>query len=216
LLRRTLDQRWLAALAGVALLAGCIDASSPGAAVNRGTLSTASGSDRPDSTGADSDAACIETSDEQELARQILTLVNIERAKVGVDPLTWNDSLGRAAQDYSCIMAFDDFFAHFDPNTGDGPAERVTDAGYEFFGVGENLAAGQTSAAEAVEDWMNSPGHRENLLSAEWRETGIGVHRGGSMRFYWVQEFGKPLTRSVKGKPVARTVLTQASPSAAP
>lgn len=137
-------------------------------------------------------ATCIIQIDDEELARQILSLVNIERARVGVAPLTRSDKLTEAAEDYACVMAAEDFFDHVHPVTGEGPGARAAAVGYEFFAVGENLAGGQTTSAEALDGWMNSPSHRTNMLSPEWRETGIGIRRGGSLRIYWVQEFGKP------------------------
>jgi uncharacterized protein YkwD len=123
---------------------------------------------------------------------QVLSLVNIERARIGVGPLTVSAELTQAAEDYACIMAAEDFFDHTDPLTGAGPGERASDAGYSYFAVGENLAAGQRTAAEAVEAWIESPEHRDTLLSPQWKETGIGVRGGGTYGTYWVQEFGRP------------------------
>jgi uncharacterized protein YkwD len=63
-------------------------------------------------------------------------------------------------------------------------------AGYDGRMMGENIAAGQTSAAAVMDAWMNSPGHRANILNCGYREIGVGLYRGGSMRFYWTQNFG--------------------------
>jgi uncharacterized protein YkwD len=185
---------WLAGLLIVGLLSGCNGdgASTPPA----GGASLGPGSDGSvlGSTETAQSADCVEGPDVDDLARQALTLVNIERARVGISPLTLSDTLTKAAEEYACALAAEDFFDHFDPLTGDGPRERVAAAGYEFFGIGENLAGGQTTAAEAVEGWLNSPRHRDNLLHPAWKETGIGVRRGGSLRIYWVQEFGTPVS----------------------
>ncbi len=190
----------------VGLLTGCIGQDAPPAESANGGL-IATGSDQPQAV-ASSAARCIEGLDEDDLAQQVLTLINIERARVGVAPLSWDPTLAGIAEDFACTMAAQDFFDHVNPANGEGPAERAIEGGYEFFGIGENLAGGQTTAAAAVEGWLDSPGHRDNLLSPEWRETGIGVRRGGSLRIYWVQEFGKPATR-----PTAGTALTSATPS---
>ncbi|MCP4247286.1 MAG: CAP domain-containing protein [bacterium] len=190
----------------VGLLTGCIGQDAPPAEYGSGgSLST--GSDQPQAV-ASSTARCFEGLDEEDLAQQVLTLINIERARVGVAPLSWDPTLAKIAEDYACTMAAYDFFDHINPASGEGPAERAVEGGYEFFGIGENLAGGQTTAAAAVEGWLDSPGHRDNLLSPEWRETGIGVRRGGSLRIYWVQEFGKPASRPTPG-----SALTIATPS---
>jgi uncharacterized protein YkwD len=135
---------------------------------------------------------CDRTRDADDLALQILSLINLERARHGVDPVRMNSQLKDAAEDYACTMASEDFFEHINPVTGEGPGDRAAKAGYGFFSIGENLAGGHLNPAEAVEAWMESPGHRTNLLSPEWKESGVGVRQGGSLRIYWVQLFGKP------------------------
>lgn len=190
----------MASLLGVTLLAGCNSA-------GMGVASSDSAARAPSAVAGwsgSSAARCIETADEDQLASQILTLINLERAQLAVAPVTLNPALTKAAEDYACTMAAEDFFAHYHPETGEGPADRATGAGYVFYGVGENLASGQTTAAEAVEGWMDSPGHRENLLSPNWKETGIGVRHSPSYRTYWVQLFGQPRTYG----PVARASAT--------
>ncbi|HUU82239.1 MAG TPA: CAP domain-containing protein [Phycisphaerae bacterium] len=180
-------------LLATALVVGCNSAGAP-AADNGGAATLGQRDAGSAGAGGSSTAArCISQADDEELAGQILALVNIERARVGVTPLTVSEELTLAAEDYACTLIGDDFFDHVHPVTGEGPGARAADAGYEYFAVGENLAAGQPTAAEAFEGWMNSKSHRYNLLSPEWRETGIGVRRGGSLRVYWVQEFGKPV-----------------------
>ena len=176
-----------------ALLVGCNSAGAP-AADNGGATSLAHRDDASiDPSSGSPTAKCTTEADDEELARQLLALVNIERARVGVTPLTISEQLTATAEDYACTMAGEDFFDHVHPVTGDGPGARAAAAGYEFFAVGENLAGGQLTAAEAFDGWMNSPSHRYNLLSPEWKETGIGIRRGGSLRVYWVQEFGNPV-----------------------
>ena len=182
--------RLLACLLGVALLAGCNSTGIAQNAEGSGSLvAESSGTTRADGT----TAKCFVGPSDDELAEQILSLINIERAAIGVSPVTMNPELTTAAERYACTMAATDFFAHIDPETGEGPGDRAAEVGYQYFAVGENLAGGQTTAAEAVDGWMESPLHRDNLLSPAWTETGIGVRRGGSLRIYWVQMFGQPV-----------------------
>ncbi|GGY58484.1 hypothetical protein GCM10010363_44920 [Streptomyces omiyaensis] len=120
-------------------------------------------------------------------ADQVLSLVNAERAKAGCGPLTANAALARAAQGHSDDMAARDFFDHTNPD-GAGPGERVTAAGYPWATYGENIAMGQTTAEQVMEGWMNSPGHRANILNCDFKEIGVGVQTDGGP--YWTQVFG--------------------------
>ncbi len=89
-------------------------------------------------------------------------------------------------------MALHDFFAHTDPQ-GRGPAERVElfDGGHEYTYVGENIAAGYPSVSVACDAWMNSSGHRANILGESYTEIGAGFSRGGEYGRYYVQVFAK-------------------------
>ncbi|MEV5974083.1 sigma-70 family RNA polymerase sigma factor [Streptomyces sp. NPDC051921] len=120
-------------------------------------------------------------------SREVIDLVNSERARAGCGPLTENSLLTRAAQGHSDDMAARDFFDHTNPD-GDGPGERVTAAGYRWSTYGENIAKGQRTPAEVMDSWMNSPGHRANILNCAFREIGIGIHTSGGP--YWTQVFG--------------------------
>ncbi len=126
-----------------------------------------------------------------ELLDEVLRLVNEERAKHGLNPVTIDPQLTAAAEDYACTMITDDYFGHYHPETGEGPGQRATAAGYHYLAVGENLAAGQKTPDEVMEDWMNSTaGHRENILNPMWVHVGLAVRTGGTYGIYWVQEFG--------------------------
>ncbi|MFD3570309.1 CAP domain-containing protein [Streptomyces sp. NPDC058671] len=120
-------------------------------------------------------------------ADQVIALVNTERAKAGCGPLSHNATLTRAAQGHSDDMAARDFFDHTDPD-GDGPGERVTAAGYPWSTYGENIAKGQSTPEQVMEAWMNSPGHRANILNCDFKEIGVGIHTDGGP--YWTQVFG--------------------------
>ncbi|MEV4427891.1 sigma-70 family RNA polymerase sigma factor [Streptomyces sp. NPDC049602] len=120
-------------------------------------------------------------------AQQVISLVNSERAKAGCGPLAEHPLLTKAAQGHSDDMAARDFFDHTNPD-GDGPGERITAAGYTWSAYGENIAKGQTTAAQVMESWMNSPGHRANILNCDFKEIGVGIHTAGGP--YWTQAFG--------------------------
>jgi uncharacterized protein YkwD len=135
---------------------------------------------------------CGTAQDEDVLVARVIDLVNKEREKVGVPPVYESESLRQIAADYACRMVEEGFFSHYDLE-GEGPGERAIRGGYVFMKLGENLAAGQTTAEQVVAEWMASDqGHRENILSLDWTETGVAVRLGGQHGVYWVQEFGDP------------------------
>ena len=122
---------------------------------------------------------------------QVLTLVNQERAAAGLNPLSLNSQLSAAAASYSQYMASADFFAHEGPD-GSTPQSRQQAAGYTDAVVwGENIAAGQPDPQAVMTAWMNSPGHRANILFRGFTEIGIGVYQAPGTRYgvYWTQEF---------------------------
>lgn len=111
-----------------------------------------------------------------------LCLVNEQRVERGERPLTFNARLERSAQGHTANMVVDDYFGHFGPD-GRTPSARMREAGYIYssrigYEVGENIAWGTLYLAtpkSIVQAWMQSPGHRENILDARYRETAIGV-----------------------------------------
>ncbi|MEU3660204.1 CAP domain-containing protein [Streptomyces sp. NPDC032940] len=119
---------------------------------------------------------------------QVLALVNKERASAGCSPVTANDRLTRAADDYSDVMAASGVMSHTGPD-GSTMTTRVEAAGYEWSTLGENIARGQADAASVMESWMNSPGHRANILNCSFEELGVGVHFGDGGP-WWTQDFG--------------------------
>ncbi|MFJ7627516.1 sigma-70 family RNA polymerase sigma factor [Streptomyces sp. NPDC097595] len=121
-------------------------------------------------------------------AEQVLALVNTERAKEGCSPVTGNDELTTAAQRHSEDMAAHDYFSHTSQD-GSGPGERITAAGYRWSTYGENIAKGQRTPADVMNSWMNSPGHRANILNCSFKELGVGIQDspGGIV---WTQDFG--------------------------
>ena len=91
-------------------------------------------------------------------------------------------------------MVSHDYFAH-EGHDGSTPAQRVAATGYRYRLVGENLASGPQSAAQAVAGWLASPGHCENIMDARFSESGVAyaANSSGAPRVYWVQEFAAPL-----------------------
>ncbi len=117
----------------------------------------------------------------------VLTLVNEERARAGCSPVAANSALRDLAENFSRAMATQGFFDHTDPS-GATPWDRAEKAGIANLG-GENIARGQADAQAVMDAWMNSPGHRANILNCDFRTLGVGVHfaPGGP---WWTQNFG--------------------------
>lgn len=135
---------------------------------------------------------CGDLSQADSWRAEILFLVNRERSQRGLVPLVRNPVLEDQATQYACEMIHDDFFAHENPASGSTLPDRADEFGYDYLVIGENLAAGQSSPQQTMQDWMNSPGHAANVLDVRFTEIGIGVRSGGEFGLYWVQEFGLP------------------------
>ncbi|MDB1089628.1 CAP domain-containing protein [Streptomyces sp. ACA25] len=120
-------------------------------------------------------------------ADAVLQLVNQERAKAGCRPLSHDPALADVAQAFSRDMAERNFFSHTDPD-GRSPWDRAEAANVKNMG-GENIARGQQTAEAVMQSWMNSEGHRANILNCDFKTLGVGVHTasGGP---WWTQAFG--------------------------
>ncbi|WP_019891106.1 sigma-70 family RNA polymerase sigma factor [Streptomyces purpureus] len=124
-------------------------------------------------------------------ARKVAELVNAERAKAGCGPVGTNSKLATAAQRHSEDMAARDYFDHTSPD-GTDPGDRITAAGYRWSTYGENIARGQRGPAQVMDSWMNSSGHRANILNCSFKEMGVGIHEGSGGP-WWTQAFGTAL-----------------------
>ncbi|GGW70540.1 hypothetical protein GCM10010503_54710 [Streptomyces lucensis JCM 4490] len=122
---------------------------------------------------------------------QVVALVNRERATAGCGPLTADPQLQKAAQSHSDDMAARGFFDHTNPDGAD-PGQRITATGYRWSTEGENIAQGQQTAQDVMNSWMNSPGHRANILNCSFKDIGVGVHKGTGGP-WWTQDFGARL-----------------------
>jgi uncharacterized protein YkwD len=120
-------------------------------------------------------------------AAQVIALVNKERAKQGCRAVSADPLLTRAAQRHSADMKRRGFFDHTNPD-GDDPGDRITATGYRWSTYGENIAKGQPTPASVMKAWMNSPGHRANILNCRFAEIGVGLVTSGGP--YWTQNFG--------------------------
>ncbi len=120
-------------------------------------------------------------------AQQVLDLVNAERANAGVGPVVWDEPATDVAYAHSVDMDVRNFFSHTNPD-GLGPGDRINAAGIRWTAWGENIARGQDSPGAVMSGWMASPGHRDNILNANFTHLGVGVHSasGGP---WWTQVF---------------------------
>lgn len=137
-------------------------------------------------------------SQEKSLAsKEVIDLTNKERVAQGLPALKENFELNKAAELKLQDMVDRQYFEHESP-TGEGPSDLANRAGYAYILVGENLAEGDfTSSADLVQGWMDSPGHRANILNAKFSEIGVAVRKDSLFgRNVWiaVQEFGRPLS----------------------
>ncbi|EFL28879.1 allergen V5/Tpx-1 related protein [Streptomyces himastatinicus ATCC 53653] len=122
-------------------------------------------------------------------ASEVITLTNAERAAARLAPLAPDPRLTAAAQAHSDDMVARDFYDHTSPE-GRQPWDRAATAGATHRGIGENIACGQRGPAEVVRGWMNSPGHRANILKPAFTHIGVGYATGSRAGTYWTQVFG--------------------------
>lgn len=117
--------------------------------------------------------------------REVVTLVNAERAANGLAPLTLSADLCAKARVKSEDMAQNNYFSHTSPTYG-SPFDMMKSFGITYRSAGENIAAGYASPAAVVSAWMNSAGHRANILSASFTTIGVGYVASGN---HWTQWF---------------------------
>lgn len=116
---------------------------------------------------------------------QVAVLVNKERTSRGLKPLTHRADLKNVAEKKAQDMINSNYFSHTSPNYG-SPFDMMKTFGISYQMAGENIAKGQKSPQEVMNSWMNSPGHRENILKPEYDAIGVGYYNGA-----WVQMFIK-------------------------
>ena len=110
----------------------------------------------------------------------VLLIVNKERAANGLQPLQMDWELARVARTKSQDMATKNYFSHQSPTYG-SPFEMMKQFGIQYKTAGENIASGQTTPSDVMVSWMNSQGHRANILNKDYTHIGVGYYRGGSL-----------------------------------
>ena len=120
--------------------------------------------------------------------QQVLALVNEQRANYGLSPLSYSNELEAVAYAHSRDMAQNNYFNHTNLS-GQSPFDRIKAAGISYRSAAENIAAGQKTPQEVVNAWMNSAGHRANILNSSVTKMGVGIYSGGSYGIYWTQLF---------------------------
>ena len=116
---------------------------------------------------------------------EVVRLVNEARAENGLQPLTASAEISRVARAKSQDMADNGYFSHTSPTYGT-PFQMLTAFGISYKTAGENIAYGQRTPQEVVTGWLNSPGHRANILNASYTQIGVGYVAAGN---YWTQLF---------------------------
>lgn len=127
------------------------------------------------------------TNVELEIAMEVLTAVNQERENRGLSSLTWHNGAAQTAYDHSVDMKERDFFGHVNPD-GQNVGDRLNADGIGWSYAGENIAIGRMSVEDVMDAWMNSDGHRANILSENYTHLGVGVHNT-SENTWWTQNF---------------------------
>lgn len=123
--------------------------------------------------------------------QQVVDLVNKERAAAGLSALTVNTKLANVAETKAADLRDENYFSHTSPIYG-SPFDMMKQFGISYTAAGENIAKGQRTPEEVMNGWMNSQGHRENILNANFTEIGVGYVTDSNGTGYWVQEFIRP------------------------
>ncbi|MDT8716377.1 hypothetical protein IAI10_06880 [Clostridium sp. 19966] len=123
---------------------------------------------------------------------EVIRLVNVQRSRRGLPALSKNNSLCTVARYKSQDMINKHYFSHMSPTYG-SPFKMMETFGIKFSAAGENIAMGQRTPAEVMNSWMNSSGHRANILSPAYTQIGVGLAVNKSGTHYWTQQFIRPL-----------------------
>jgi uncharacterized YkwD family protein len=126
-----------------------------------------------------------ETGELSQYEQKVVELTNQERAKQGLPALEVDAELSKVAKEKSRDMQANNYFSHDSPTYG-SPFDMMKQFGVEYSAAGENIAMGQPTPEEVVQAWMNSDGHRKNILSSNYTHIGVGYVEDGH---YWTQQF---------------------------
>lgn len=119
-----------------------------------------------------------------EYVTKVIELTNVERAKYNLQPLKLSNSLCKSAQEHADDMYTNNYFSHVSQD-GRTMSDRIEEYTLSYGYKGENIALGYSTPEEVVKGWVNSEGHRANLLNKNYTDIGVGYNNG-----YWVQNFG--------------------------
>ncbi|ATE55630.1 MULTISPECIES: CAP domain-containing protein [Actinosynnema] len=169
-------------IAGLALLAGM---TVTGLLAATGAANAAPRTTNP----ATSSVVAKAAQDAPAYAAEVLKLTNQERAKAGCGALVANTKLAAAAKGHNDEMAAQNYFSHTGAD-GSAPAQRVDAAGYYWRATAENIAMGQSTPAAVVRAWMNSAGHKANILNCAYKDLGVAYTVNSRGKAYWTENFG--------------------------
>ncbi|GAB6100233.1 hypothetical protein JCM16358_21120 [Halanaerocella petrolearia] len=127
----------------------------------------------------------------KEMEKKVVELVNQERQKQGLEPYQHNQKVSEVARTKAQDMAENNYFSHTSPTYG-SPFEMLSQFNVSYRTAGENIAKGQGTAQQVMNSWMNSSGHRRNILSQRFTQIGVGLAKDEDGTPYWVQMFIKP------------------------
>lgn len=123
--------------------------------------------------------------------QQVVDLVNKERAAAGLPALKVNTKLAAVAEKKAEDLRDNNYFDHQSPTYG-SPFDMMKQFGISYTSAGENIAKGQKTPAAVMDGWMNSPGHKANILNSSYTEIGVGYVTDANGTTYWVQHFIRP------------------------
>lgn len=142
--------------------------------------------DTPDNNQPENPSVPDTDTENANFVRQVVNLVNQERAKAGLSPVTADTSIQAAAQVRA--KEIEKSFSHTRPD-GSSFSTALTQQGVTYRGSGENIAWGQKTPEQVMNGWMNSDGHRANILNKNFTKIGVGYHQNASGTNYWTQLF---------------------------
>ncbi len=155
---------------------------------NSTTAKPSTDTEKPASNTTSTPSTSTASGDYSAFQKKVVELVNAERAKAGLNALKMNTELSKVATLKSQDMAKNNYFDHNSPTYG-SPFDMMKKFGISYRTAGENIAMGQTTPEQVMNGWMNSSGHRANILKASFTEIGVGIAKNSSGRLYWTQQF---------------------------
>lgn len=161
---------------------------SSGSNASTGTTSSKVTSSAPATSSKPTSSSSVSNSGYSAFQNEVVSLVNQERTSRGLGALSVDSALTKTATLKSQDMAKNNYFDHTSPTYG-SPFDMMKQFGITYRTAGENIAAGQTSPAQVMDGWMNSEGHRANILNSSFTKIGVGVAQNAGGRYYWTQQF---------------------------